>query len=116
MLSLSSQSKQTRTLTHIFLVDRIFISVNRKYEQATDNTVPAANTHTKLLMSDSSALICSANFIRELHRLREHLGETERGTSTVFYAHMLALLQSRHGSRHLRAGSGKKRNFCASNA
>lgn len=69
ILSLSSQSKQTRTLTHIFLVDRIFISVNRNYEQATDNTAPAANTHTKLLMSDSSVLICGANFIRELHRL-----------------------------------------------
>lgn len=31
--------------SHIFLVDRIFISVNRKYEQATDNTVSAANIY-----------------------------------------------------------------------
>lgn len=54
-----SQCKQTRTLTHIFLVDRIFISVNRKYEQATDDTVSAANTD----QAANEWLIC-ANLLR----------------------------------------------------
>lgn len=86
--------------SHIFLVDRNFFSINRKYEQATPLPPP---TYTKLLMSDSSVLICCANFIGELHRLYKHLSEKGWGNSTALYAHMVMLSQSCHGCRHLDA-------------
>lgn len=47
-------------------------AVNRRPERAerptTNRLLP---TYTKLIMSDSSVLICAANFIRKLHRLEE---------------------------------------------
>lgn len=58
--------------TYIFFVYSVCFPVNRRPEQAKQpTTIHPLPTYTKMIMSDSSVLICCANFTSKLHRLEE---------------------------------------------
>lgn len=60
--------------TYIFFAYSICFTVNGRPEQAKHpTTTHLLPTYTKLIMSDSSVLICCANFIGELHKAWRNL-------------------------------------------
>lgn len=84
------------------LIWQNFLSSKQKNMSKQLTTLFLLPTRTKLLMSDSSVLICCANFIGELRRLWKHLGETKMGEQCCsVHTHTVAPSRSCYGGRRL---------------
>lgn len=81
--------KKSNYHTH---VPKIHFPVKERPEQAKQPTTSQRlPTYTKLIMSDSSSLICCTNFIGKLHRLEENLAMTEWVNSMKLITNMVTL-------------------------
>lgn len=80
-------------ITHTFPKFTFLLKKDLSKQRST-TTSQLLPTHTKLIMSDSSSLICCANFIGKLHRLEENLAMTEWVNSMKLITNMVTLSKS----------------------